>query len=851
MKINEVESNGGTPGDWVELVNSGAIAVDVSGWLVKDNDDSHVFTIAAGTSIAPGGFLALDVDPVFGLGSADSARLFLPDGVTLVDAYSWTAHAATTYGRCPDGTGAFVTTTASTKGAANNCGAPSSAVRINEVESNGGTPGDWVELTNTSPVSVDISGWLVKDNDDSHVFTVPAGTSVAPGGFLALDVESAFGLGGADSARLFLPDGTTLIDAYSWTAHAATTYGRCPDGTGDFATTAASTKGAANACAGQVAASPWPGGSSVTTVDDANVFGTNLSGLAYEGSGGPTPGVLWAVRNGPSTLYRLEWDGAKWAPDTADGWSAGKALRYPDGTGDPDAEGVALTGAGPSGGVFVSTERDNAVSGVSRPEVLRFDPPGAGSGALRATREWNLTADLPPVGANSGLEGITWVPDSYLTSHGFRDQHTGAAYSPAAYPDHGDGLFFVGLEGNGSVYAYALDQSGSGFTRVAAFASGFPSVMELQFDAEADQLWAVCDDTCNGRTTAFAVGANGDFAATGLYERPAAMPNLNNEGFAFAPRSECVDGRKPVFWSDDSDDGGHALRGGTIACAAGGAFLPLNGFSDVALGGTTSGRVVATGGRTVLVSDARDPAGVLVYVGSGSAPAQVQLTGGAATLSLGRGSYEITGSGRTATVRTVDGEPAVLAPVPATVARGASLTYTETPTGLTGIRHTGSVTFGPCAGVDIQNVILGTPGNDRLTGTPGNDLILGRGGNDTVDGGGGSDCVLTGAGNDRISLPGTGPSYTDAGGGNNVVSTGDGADVVLAGSGNDQITTGGGDDRIDAGGGNNVVSAGGGSDTVRSTTGNDTLDCGPGLDTAHPGTGNNTNVGGRCETFLS
>ena len=108
VKINEVESNGGTPGDWVELVNTGAAPVDVSGWVVKDNDDTHAFTVAAGTTVAAGAFLALDVDPVFGLGGADSARLFLPDATTLVDSYSWTAHAATTYGRCPDGTGTFV-----------------------------------------------------------------------------------------------------------------------------------------------------------------------------------------------------------------------------------------------------------------------------------------------------------------------------------------------------------------------------------------------------------------------------------------------------------------------------------------------------------------------------------------------------------------------------------------------------------------------------------------------------------------------------------------------------------------------------------------------------------------------
>ena len=44
------------------------------------------------------------------------------------------------------------------------------------------------------------------------------------------------------------------------------------------------------------------------------------------------------------------------------------------------------------------------------------------------------------------------------------------------------------------------------------------------------------------------------------------MPNLNNEGFAIAPQDECVDGRKPVFWTDDSNTDAHAIRGGTINC---------------------------------------------------------------------------------------------------------------------------------------------------------------------------------------------------------------------------------------------------------------------------------------------
>lgn len=48
-----------------------------------------------------------------------------------------------------------------------------------------------------------------------------------------MDVTDGFGLGSADSAWLFDASGA-LLDSYSWTAHAATTYGHCFDGTGDF-----------------------------------------------------------------------------------------------------------------------------------------------------------------------------------------------------------------------------------------------------------------------------------------------------------------------------------------------------------------------------------------------------------------------------------------------------------------------------------------------------------------------------------------------------------------------------------------------------------------------------------------
>ncbi|MEC5183861.1 hypothetical protein RCH12_001320 [Cryobacterium sp. MP_3.1] len=570
VRITETESTGGTPGDWVELFNPGANDVDLTGWIVRDNDDTHTAVLPSGSVIVAGGYFVVEEGLLgFGLGSADSARLFAPDGFTLVSSVSWTSHAVTTWGICPGGT-ELTQMTSSTKGAANDCGSP---VRLNEIESNGGTPGDWLELINNGSTAADVSGFVLKDNDDTHSVILPTGTSIAAGGYLAIDVDAAggFGLGGADTARLLAADGSTLLDSYAWTAHAATSYGRCADGTGDFAATTASTKGAANSCAGDLVTAAWPGSAEVRTVDPAGVLGGNMSGLAYEAAGaaGTAGDVLWAAKNGTGALYKLVADGAGWVPDTTAGWGAGKPLHYTDGTGDVDAEGVTLTSAGADGGLFIASERNNAVSGVSRPAVLRYDASATGT-QLTASMEWNLTADLPVVGANAGLEAIAWVPDSFLVAQGMLDERTNAAYDPALYAGHGTGLFFVGLEANGAIYAYALDQASGGYTRVATIASGFSGVMDLEFEASTGRFWAVCDDTCTGRSAVLEIAqsgaSDGRFGVTTVYERPASMPNLNNEGFALAPQSACVSGAKPVFWADDSNTGGHAIRVGSIEC---------------------------------------------------------------------------------------------------------------------------------------------------------------------------------------------------------------------------------------------------------------------------------------------
>jgi hypothetical protein len=103
--INEIYYNdpsGFDADDWIEIHNKGNIAMNLSGWILKDDEDSHRFVIPEGTSLGPNEYLVFSsdtakfsmaypdaVDPVgefsFGLSSAgDCVRLFTFDSI-LVD----------------------------------------------------------------------------------------------------------------------------------------------------------------------------------------------------------------------------------------------------------------------------------------------------------------------------------------------------------------------------------------------------------------------------------------------------------------------------------------------------------------------------------------------------------------------------------------------------------------------------------------------------------------------------------------------------------------------------------------------------------------------------------------------
>jgi len=121
IRINEVQSNGDAPGGWIELFNTSAVDVDISGWTLTDKDVFHAVLLPTGTRITAHGYRIINESmfPV-GLGAIDGVHLFSRYGVQ-IDSYSWTSTPATTLGRCPDGSGDFVVTSAITRGGTNTC----------------------------------------------------------------------------------------------------------------------------------------------------------------------------------------------------------------------------------------------------------------------------------------------------------------------------------------------------------------------------------------------------------------------------------------------------------------------------------------------------------------------------------------------------------------------------------------------------------------------------------------------------------------------------------------------------------------------------------------------------------
>ena len=119
---------------------------------------------------------------------------------------------------------------------------------INEINYRSGSdfnPDDWIELYNPNTTAIDVSNWQIKDNDDTHVFTLPQGTQLEGNGFLVIVKDESdfilafpslpyvgelgFGLGGSDAVRLYDANGTLQDEVYY---ESSAPWPSCADATG-------------------------------------------------------------------------------------------------------------------------------------------------------------------------------------------------------------------------------------------------------------------------------------------------------------------------------------------------------------------------------------------------------------------------------------------------------------------------------------------------------------------------------------------------------------------------------------------------------------------------------------------
>ncbi len=143
------------------------------------------------------------------------------------------------------------------------------SIAINELLAHSDvSPGDWVEMKNTTSASIDISNWYLSDDADNLTkYRIKAGTVLASGAYLVLSSDANFGPASSDTGKItsfgFSEDGETayltssdgaVITGYRekqdfGASENNVAFGRYQKSTGtyDFVPTSSNTPGAANA----------------------------------------------------------------------------------------------------------------------------------------------------------------------------------------------------------------------------------------------------------------------------------------------------------------------------------------------------------------------------------------------------------------------------------------------------------------------------------------------------------------------------------------------------------------------------------------------------------------------------
>jgi len=267
VKINELYSRGEvTNPDWVELYNSGASAVDISGYKIYDSGGQSGSKpkkeIPAGTNLAAGEYYVIVVDDTldsgFGLSSSGEKIWVEKTNGAVIDSIEFPALGIdSSYARQPDGSAVWTILHPTTRGVTNGGSAASDPLVLNEIFSRGADPDfDWIEIYNPNTVALSLAGYKIYDGGGNlgtkPKFEFPADAIIPAGGYyvLTVDTQDAWGFGiGSGGDEVWLENGSgVVIDNQIVPAMPVTTtsYCRIPDGGTTWQISSTITKGSSN-----------------------------------------------------------------------------------------------------------------------------------------------------------------------------------------------------------------------------------------------------------------------------------------------------------------------------------------------------------------------------------------------------------------------------------------------------------------------------------------------------------------------------------------------------------------------------------------------------------------------------
>lgn len=278
------------------------------------------------------------------------------------------------------------------------------------------------------------------------------------------------------------------------------------------------------------AADPWPGEASTAAVRltdvDAGLDINNWSGAFWN----PATRRLWLVCNNPGSFWALRENGAG-GFQVATNAAGAKAQWAPGG----DLEAIC------------QADRDDTVLVMDENGYIReYDV--SDFGTANPLHAWNLRAVCTNT-ANSGGEGIAFVPDEYLRRQGFCDSNGVPRQSARGM----GGLTFVGYQQDGFVYVFDLDRTGDAWDFVGRYQTGRAETADLEFDRATGRLFVWHNTGSNYLET---VELRSVVSGSNRRLRPLAEtvgPRTGNlEGFALVPSAATNDSGGCVLTDDDN-----------------------------------------------------------------------------------------------------------------------------------------------------------------------------------------------------------------------------------------------------------------------------------------------------------